>query len=214
MLTLYDYYRSSASFRVRIALNLKGLQYDVEPIHLLNNGGEQHSHEYRAINPQAFVPTLQDGNRILTQSLAIIEYLDEKYPTPPLLPKDIYFKALARSYALIIAADIHPLNNLRVSHYLKTEYNITDQQKMRWYKHWIESGLTALEAQLQKHKLSGDFCLGDQPSIADVCLVPQLYNARRFECDLDAFPMLVHIDSNCQQHTAFMEAWPTEPVTQ
>lgn len=211
MLTLYDYFRSSACFRVRIALNLKEIDYQTIPIHLLNHGGEQFSEAYQKINPQSLVPALLlDDKHILTQSLAIIEYLNETHPLPRLLPSHPYEKALARSFALSIAADIHPLNNLRVLTYLKNELGVTDEQKSQWYKHWIEKGLSALEKQLTSHQFSGDFCFGNQPTLADVCLVPQLHNARRFSCDIQAYPTLVRIDANCQQLSAFTQAFPIE----
>lgn len=212
MIKLYDYYRSSACFRVRIALNLKQLDYEAIPVHLVNQGGEQFFPEYLAKNPQSLVPTLQDGEKILTQSLAIIEYLNDLQPTPALLPTDIYLKAFARSLALQIAADLHPLNNLRVLNYLKQEFKITDEQKTKWYQHWMSLGLNALEKNLATAKLSGDFCVGNNISLADICLVPQLYNARRFDCDLSSYPTLVRIDANCQTHPAFSKAWPEETV--
>lgn len=210
MLRLYDYHRSSASFRVRIALNLKGLSYEKISIHLLNQGGEQFTLEYRTINPQSFVPSLQDEDKIITQSLAIIEYLNELHPEPPLLPTDPYQKALTRSFALAIAADIHPLNNLRVLKYLKHELDISDEQKTAWYQHWITAGFAALEAHLVTADAMGDFCFGDKPNLADVCLVPQMYNARRFNCDLTPYPNLVRIDANCQKLPAFINAMPEE----
>ena len=213
MLKLYDYYRSSASFRVRIALNLKGLDYECIPIHLVNQGGEQHAESYRKLNPQQLVPTLADGNKILTQSFAIIEYLNEVYPEPALLPADYYTRSLIRSFAISIVADLHPLNNLRVLNYLKNELHITDTQKEGWYQHWIKLTLTALEEQLVAHQLSGQFCFGDQPSLADICLVPQMYNARRFNCDLSNYPTLTKIDSHCQTLDAVIKAWPKETVT-
>ena len=212
MLTLYDYFRSSASFRVRIALNLKGLEYNAIPIHLLNNGGEQNSESYLQVNPQGLVPSLLDGNRVLTQSLAIIEYLDEMHATPALLPSSPYEKALARAFALTIAADVHPLNNLRVLKYLTQTLEISEEQKNHWYQHWIAKGLSALEMQLKTQQLSGTFCFGNTPTLADICLAPQLYNARRFACPLDDYPTLVRIDANCQQHPAFIHAWPEETV--
>lgn len=213
MLKLYDYYRSSASFRVRIALNLKQLDYRIIPIHLVNNGGEQHGENYQAINPQCLIPSLDVDNRVLTQSLAIIEYLDEVHPKPALLPNTAYEKALVRSYANLIAADIHPLNNLRVLNYLTDELQASDDQKNAWYQHWISSGLAALEKLIVNHNLSGDFCFGFVPTIADICLVPQLYNARRFHCDLKPYPNLVRIDANCRKIHAFEYAFPKEPVT-
>jgi len=207
---LYDYFRSSACFRVRIALNLKSLNYEKVPIHLLNHGGEQFSAAYQKVNSQSLVPTLKDGDKILTQSLAIIEYLDETYPTPALLPTDAYHKALVRSFALMIAADIHPLNNLRVLTYLTNELNITEEKKTAWYQHWMQKGLAASEKQLVNQGKSNDFCFGNEPSLADICLVPQLYNAKRFSCDLTAYPTLLKIDKHCEEHPAFKNAQPTE----
>ena len=179
MLTLYDYFRSSACYRVRIALNLKNLPYDVIPIHLLNNGGEQFSLDYKAVNPQSLVPALQDGDKVITQSLAIIEYLDELHPEPMLLSQDLYKKALIRAFSLVVAADMHPLNNLRVLQFLTKELAIAEEQKTQWYSHWMAKGLEALEKQLMLHNHSQPFCFGEAPSLADICLVPQLYNARR-----------------------------------
>ena len=213
MLTLYDYYRSSASFRVRIALNLKGLQYKTIPIHLINQGGEQHSDAYHKINPHHLVPVLQDENKQLTQSLAIIEYLNECHPAPPLLPADAYERALVRAFALSIAADIHPINNLRVMNYLSHDLHITAAQKSGWIKHWVNRGLLALETQLTTFNCARTYCFGDQPTLADICLVPQLFNARRFECDLHLYPTLVRIDQTCQAHPAFSKAWSVETVT-
>src|SRR3990167_2288649 len=211
MLKLYNYYRSSASFRVRIALNLKKIAYEDIPIHLLNNGGEHYSAEYQTINPQSLVPTLQDGEKIMTQSLAIIEYLDELQPLPPLLPSDIYHKALVRAFALNIIADMHPLNNLRVLKFLTQELDVSEEKKMHWYHHWITKGLTALEKQIVSLKLADDFCFGSSPTLADICLVPQLYNAQRFACDIIAYPTLIRIDAHCQTLSAFTDAWPQEP---
>jgi maleylacetoacetate isomerase len=211
MLKLYDYFRSSACFRVRIALNLKKIPYEKIPIHLINNGGEQHSNAYQAINPQALVPTLQDHQDYFTQSLAIIEYLNDIYPEPPLLPADVKVKAMVRSFALTIAADMHPLNNLRVLNYLQQQLHITEEQKTAWYQHWMHLGLQALEARLQTqshHRYH--FTFGNDPSLADICLVQQLYNARRFHCDISAFPELQRVDEHCQTHPAFQAAWPVE----
>lgn len=212
MLKLYDYFRSSAAFRVRIALNLKGLTYKSIPIHLVNHGGEHHSDAYSQLNPHQLVPCLDDSGQILTQSLAIIEYLNDTHPTPPLLPVAPYHKALVRAFALSIAADLHPLNNLRVLKYLTTEFKISDEQKTKWYQHWVNKCFTGLETQLRQHNLAGAFCFGDHPSLADICLVPQMYNARRFNCDLSAFPTLVRIDEHCQTISAFANAWPNEAI--
>lgn len=213
MLKLYDYFRSSASFRVRIALNLKGLDYEAIPIHLIHDGGEQFSESYKKINPQSLVPALQDGNAILTQSLAIIEYLEATHPEPSLLSTNPVENAYIRSFALTIIADIHPLNNLRVLKYLSSEFKITDEEKTQWYHHWLEKGFVALEKQICQHQLSGDFCFGDYPTIADICLVPQMYNARRFNFDLGAYPNLERIDANCQGLEAFINAFPVEATT-
>lgn len=209
MLKLYDYFRSSASFRVRIALNLKQLSYDAVPVHLVNNGGEQYSPAYQAVNPMSLVPSLDDNGRIITQSLAIIEYLDETHPSPPLLPSQPYEKALVRAFAYTIAAEIHPINNLRVLKYLTNEFNISEDQKNKWYQHWIAKGLDALEKTLAAQKSSA-FCFGDTPSLADICLVPQMFNARRFHCDLSTYPNLCRIDKHCQTLPAFIDARPME----
>lgn len=210
-LKLYNYFRSSASFRVRIALALKQLDYDSIPVHLVRDGGEQHAPAYQEIHPQSLVPALQEDNRYLTQSLAIIEYLDDCYPSPALYPKDPYLKARAKSFALSIACDIHPLNNLRVLNYLKGQLNLQSEQVSQWYSHWIAQGLTALEKILQTSPQGAKtFCFGDEPGIADICLVPQLYNARRFECDLTPYAWLQRIDTHCQAHPAFKQAWPEE----
>ncbi len=210
MLKLYNYFRSSASFRVRIALNLKGLSYEDVSVHLVNNGGEQHTKEYKTINPQGLIPTLQDGVNTITQSLAIIEYLDETYPEPALLPKDPTMRAKARAFALAIAADIHPLNNLRVLKYLTQELQISEDQKNKWYQHWIAQGLYALETQLKSWEISGNYCLGEHATLADIFLIPQLYNARRFACDISSYPTLTRIDAHCQNVPAFINAWPIE----
>jgi maleylacetoacetate isomerase len=210
MLKLYNYFRSSASFRVRIALNLKGLAYEEISVHLVNDGGEQYSEKYQTINPQSLVPALSDDDKIITQSMAIIEYLEDKYPTPTLLPKDAYQRALVRAFSLVIAADTHPLNNLRVLNYLTKTLAISDDQKNAWYHHWVAKSFTALEKQLSQSPLTRDFCFGQSPTLADIFLVPQLYNARRFSCDISAYPTLVRIDNHCQQLPAFKDAWPQE----
>lgn len=212
MLKLYDYFRSSASFRVRIALNLKLLDHDVVPVHLLNNGGEQFSAEYQAVNPMSLVPSLDDNGRIMTQSLAIIEYLDETHPAPPLLPKDPYEKALVRAFAYTIAAEIHPINNLRILRYLTNDLKISEEEKNKWYQHWTTKGLAALEKMLAANGKQSSFCYGETPSLADICLVPQMFNARRFHCDLSAYPNLCRIDEHCQTLPAFTNARPIETV--
>lgn len=210
MIQLFNYFRSSASFRVRIALNLKGLDYKDIPINLLN--GEQHHPDYQLINPQGLVPAIQIDDKILSQSLAIIEYLDEVYKEPPLLPVDPYQKAEVRAFALAIAAEIHPLNNVGVLQFLTNEFNISEEQKNNWYQHWITKGLSALETKLQKMNHQSDFCFGDSPTIADLCLVPQLFNARRFHCDVSSYKKLVKIDVHCQTHPAFIKAWPNNEI--
>ncbi len=212
MLKLYDYFRSSASYRVRIALNLKKLDYDIIPIHLLNDGGQQFSQSYQAINPHSLVPSLDDNGHIITQSLAIIEYLDERFPDTPLLPVDLLQRARVRAFALSIAADIHPLNNLRVTKYLASEFDISEEQKIKWFHHWMQTGLTALEKQLTTQSASGDFCFGNTPTLADICLIPQMFNAKRFNCDLSSCPNLRRIDENCQKLIAFSHARPLETV--
>lgn len=205
---LYTFFRSSASFRVRIALNLKGLQYEQAPIHLRRGGGEQRSAAYKAINPQALVPALDDGGKILTQSLAIIEYLEERYPQPPLLPRDPADKAVVRSMALIIACEVHPIQNLRVLQYVKREYNQSDEQVNRWAQHWIDLGLAALEQMIVAQPRRGRFCFGDSPTLADICLVPQLGNARRYGCELSPYPAIMEIEKNCMALPAFADAAP------
>jgi maleylpyruvate isomerase len=205
---LYTFFRSSASFRVRIALNLKGIAYDQAPIHLRRGGGEQLGAAYKALNPQSLVPALEDNGKIITQSLAIIEYLDEKYPTPPLLPRGPADKALVRSMALVIACEVHPIQNLRVLQYVKTTYNQTDDQVNRWAQHWIDLGLTALEQMIAAQSPPGRFCFGDTPTLADICLVPQLGNARRYGCDLSRYPAILNIENNCMSVPAFIDAAP------
>lgn len=209
---LYSYFRSSASYRVRIALNLKGLSYETVPVHLVKDGGQQFVPEYRALNPNALVPALIDeangATTALTQSLAIIEYLDEIHPAPPLLPPNALDKAYVRGIALMIACDIHPLNNLRVLRYLVRELRINEDDKNNWYRHWCEQGLTALEAMLAKDKRVGVFCYGDTPTLADCCLVPQIANAQRFSCDLSAMPTLMRIHDACLALDSFAKAAP------
>ncbi|HXF75324.1 MAG TPA: maleylacetoacetate isomerase [Methylomirabilota bacterium] len=204
---LYTFFRSSASYRVRIALNLKGLDYQQVPIHLRRGGGEQFSAAYRAINPQELVPALEDDGKIFTQSLAIIEYLEEKYPKPALLPSDPAGRAIVRGMALSIACEVHPIQNLRVLNYLKANCHQTDEQVSRWARHWIDLGLSALEQSIVRHG-EGKFCYGEAPTLADVCLVPQLGNARRFGCDLSRYPTLLAIEKNCAALPAFASAAP------
>jgi maleylacetoacetate isomerase len=203
VLTLYTYFRSSAAYRVRIAANLKGIRYRPQFVHLLK--GEQRLPAYRTLNPQGLVPVLVDETA-LTQSLAIIEYLEEAYPEPPLLPKALKDRAYVRALAAIIACDIHPLNNLRVISYLKETLNQDEKACLAWIQHWIQEGLAAFEEHLDRTQ--GRFCFGDRPTLADVCLVPQVYNARRFGCDLDNFPRIQAIDQHCLALPAFQQAAP------
>jgi maleylacetoacetate isomerase len=205
---LYTFFRSSASFRVRITLNLKGLDYDQLPIHLRRGGGEQWSSAYKTINPQGLVPTLEDGGRHFTQSLAIIEYLDERYPEPPLLPTEPADRATVRGMALAIACEVHPLQNLRVLNYLRNELKQAEEEVNRWARHWITLGLSALEQTVLSAPQRGKFCFGGAPSLADVFLVPQLYNARRFGCELSAYPNLLRIEADCVALPAFAKAAP------
>lgn len=209
---LYTYFRSSASYRVRIALNLKGIDCDQIPVHLVKNGGEQFSELFRAINPESLVPALVDdheGQQIaLSQSLAIIEYLEEKYPAQPLLPKDIGDRAYVRALSLAIACDIHPVNNLRILKYLSANFAATDEQKNAWYRHWCELGLQTFEQRLAHDPRRGLFCFGDQPGMADCCLIPQIYNAQRFQCDLSAMPIMMDINQRCLELDAFQRATP------
>lgn len=201
---LYDYWRSSASYRVRIALNLKGIQAEQISINLAE--GAQKSGAYEAVNPQQLVPALMEGDQMFTQSLAIMEYLDETHPTPPLLPADAAGRAQVRAMAMALACDLHPLNNLRVLKYLVNDMGAEESQKMTWYRHWTQTGLEAVEAMVLPH--AGTCCFGDVPTLADICLVPQLYNARRFECALDSVPTLVKIDAHCRSLPAFAAAAP------
>jgi len=205
---LYDYFRSTASYRVRIALNWKSLTYSKQEIHLINQGGQQHHPAYVAINPQHLVPTLKEGDCVLTQSLAIIEYLEEKYPTPPLLPKSSKDRALVRGLALSIACDLHPLNNLRVLQYLQQELQVNEEQKLKWYRHWIKCGFEAIEQQLQNTSRNLPVCFGDAVTMADILLIPQVYNANRFNCPMDDYPLINEINEYCLSLKAFKEAAP------
>ncbi|MDN3525062.1 maleylacetoacetate isomerase [Halomonas sabkhae] len=209
MTTLYSYYRSSAAYRVRIALHLKGVAHEQVAVNLAR--GEQHNDAYRAHNPQGLVPMLvTDNGRQLTQSLAICEYLEERYPTPALLPDDAESRARVRALCQAIASDIHPLNNLRVLQYLVKDLEAGDDAKLAWYQHWVHRGFAALETMLTREAGSGDFCHGDTPSLADVCLVPQVFNAERFACDLSAYPRIMRIADNARALDAFQRAAPGE----
>lgn len=208
-LTLYGYWRSSAAYRVRIALNLKGLAYRQVPVHLVKDGGQQHGAEYLALNPQGLVPLLVDagnGGVRIAQSLAILEYLDEAYPVPALLPADPAQRAQVRALALHIACDIHPLNNLRVLQYLASELGASDEAKNAWYRHWVDGGLAAVEQGLAV--LGGRLSLGERPGYLEACLIPQLYNARRFDCDLGGYPRILAMEARCLALEAFQKAAP------
>lgn len=206
---LYSYFRSSASYRVRIALNLKNLSYEYVPVHLVRDGGEQLKPEYRKVNPDAIVPTfVDDEQHAIQQSLAIIEYLEETHPEPPLLPKSPVDRAHVRSLALQIACDIHPLNNLRVLKYLKRTLGVDDAAKDAWYRHWVEAGFETLEARLAGDPRTGKLCFGDTPTFADLFLVPQIYNAHRFNVDTTRFPTIQRIHDYAVQLDAFARAAP------
>ncbi len=208
MLKLYSYFRSSASFRVRIALELKGLSYDYVPVHLLKEGGQQLKPEFRAVNPDGLVPALVDGEHVLQQSLAIVEYLDEVHPEPRLLPGTALDRAYVRGLSQEIACEIHPLNNLRVLKYLKHTVGVTDEVKDAWYRHWIELGFASLQANLERSGKAGRFCFGDTPTLADLCLVPQVFNAQRFNIDVARYPAIAKIYEACMALPAFQKAEP------
>ena len=202
---LYSYFRSSAAYRVRIALNLKGLPYEMDFVHLTKDGGRQHSAEFNAINPAKLVPALRlDSGDVLTQSLAIIDYLDETHPQPPLLPVDPVQRAKVRAVALTIACDIHPIDNLRVLQYLKRTLKHEQSDIDAWYHHWIIQGFNAIEAAIAP----GPYCFGSQVTLADICLVPQVFNARRLKVPLEAFPKIVAVESACLKLAAFDKARP------
>ena len=202
---LYSYFRSSAAYRVRIALNLKGLPYEMDFVHLTKDGGRQHSAEFNAINPAKLVPALRlDSGDVLTQSLAIIDYLDETHPQPPLLPGDPVQRAKVRAVALTIACDIHPIDNLRVLQYLKRTLKHEQSDIDAWYHHWIIQGFNTIEAAIAP----GPYCFGAQVTLADICLVPQVFNARRLKVPLEAFPKIVAVESACLKLAAFDKARP------
>jgi maleylacetoacetate isomerase len=207
---LYTYFRSSAAYRVRIALNLKGLDYEAVPVHLVRDGGQHQSSDYLAVNPSGLVPALQDEALTLTQSMAIIEYLDETHPMVPLLPKDALGRARVRELAQIIACDIHPLNNLRVLNYLVKHLGQSDDVKTDWYRHWIIEGFRSLEAHLARSSGAGAFCYGSTPTIADCFLVPQVFNAQRFNIDVTAYPNIARINALCVDLPAFKAAHPAQ----
>ena len=205
---LYGYFRSSAAFRVRIALNLKGIAADLRFVHLLRGGGEQHSADYKALNPLGLIPALAHDGHTITQSLAIIEYLDEIAPEPPILPRDPYGRARARELAYIVACDIHPVNNLRLGLHMKEKFSAQDDDIAHWHRHWIRIGFDALETMLASSKDTGAFCHGDAPTIADICLIPQVFNARRVKLEVDHWPTIARIEAHALTHPAFAAALP------
>ena len=208
-LKLYSYWRSSAAYRVRAALNLKQLPYEIIPVHLVAHGGEQHAESYRELNPQELVPTLLDGSRVFRQSLAIIEYLDETFAGAlALLPSTARDRARVRAIAQIVACDIHPLNNLRVMQFLERDFATPQVERDRWTRHWMVEGFRAVESLLSESASTGLYCEGDEPTMADACLVPQVYNARRFGVDLADFPTIARIERQCLELAAFDAARP------
>lgn len=207
-LRLYSYWRSSAAYRVRIALNLKGLEAEQAPVHLLRDGGEQHAAAFQQINPQGLLPALQHGQRLVRQSMAIIEYLDETFGGPPLLPATARDRARVRALAQLIACDVHPLGNLRVLQYLEREFKATPEQREAWVRHWLALGFAAIETLLTESPATGDFCEGERPGMADCLLLPQIYNARRFKLDLAPYPTVRRIEANALALTAFQRAAP------
>lgn len=207
---LYTYFRSTAAYRVRIALNLKGLAYDAVPVHLLRDGGEQLAETYRALNPSALLPTLDDDGSVIGQSLAIIEYLEETRPQVPLLPANAADRARVRALALTVAADTHPLGNLRVLKYLKGQLNVTEEAKLEWQQHWLRTGMATLERLLADDARTGRYCHGDTPTLADCCLVPQVFGAQRFGVDMAPYPTIMRIFTACAELPAFQQAHPSQ----
>ncbi len=211
---LYSYWRSSSSYRVRIALGLKGVEYELAPVHLVRNGGEQNQPAYREINPLGLVPALKHHGRVVVQSLAICEYLEEVFPSSPLLPADKAGRARVRSIAHSIASEIQPMNNLGVMQYLKNEMGQTEESVREWYSYWVKRGFSAIEAWLESQD-TGRFCHADAPGLADCFLIPQVYNAERFDCDLEPYPHIMKITSLCRELPEFIAAAPeNQPDTQ
>ncbi len=206
---LYDYYRSTASYRVRIALNLKDISYEAIPIDLIHEGGMQHQSDYLALNPQGLVPALDENGHVLTQSLAIIEYLEEINPNPALLPHHPLARAQVRSIALSIACDIHPLNNLRVLQQLKNQFQAAEDQVLAWYHRWLKDGFDAVEQTLKQLPRKKNVCYGNEITLADVCLIPQVYNATRFNFSMDNYPLIREINDYCLTQPAFSHAKPS-----
>ncbi len=205
---LYSYWRSSAAYRVRIALNLKHTPHEIVPVHLVRDGGEQHAAAFAELNPQELVPVLMHGSRVLRQSMSIIEYLDETWPTPPLMPATARDRQRVRALAQMIACDVHPLNNLRVLQFFENTWNVPLPERELWIRHWIGLGLQAVETCLADHPSTGTFCDGEQPTMADCCLVPQAYNAERFGVDMAPYPTIRRIVQSCLALDAFQDARP------
>jgi maleylacetoacetate isomerase len=206
---LIGYFRSSAAFRVRIALNIKGIKVEHASRHLRR--GEQAAPDYVALNPQKLVPAMVlDTGEVLTQSLAILEYLEETHPEPPLLPRDAVDRARVRSLALVVSADIHPIQNLRVMGYLREKFNQTEESAFAWSRHWIETGFEAYEATVARDSKTGAFSHGESPTFADLCLVPQVFNAARFKVDMARYPTIQRIYATCMKHPAFDAAQPAK----
>ncbi len=203
---LTTYFRSTAAYRVRIALNLKGIKHELVPINLFT--GEHKLPEFRQHNPDGLIPTLETEGQVLTQSMAILEYLEETHPQPALLPSDAILRAQVRGVAQTIASDMHPLNNLRVYQYLMSDMGVDETGKLQWYHHWLKQGFDGLEQRLSRANSTGFYCFGDLPSMADVCLVPQVYNAQRFEFSLKNYPTIHRINQHCLKHPAFAAARP------
>lgn len=203
---LYGYWRSSAAYRVRIALHLKQVPFESVSVHLVKNGGEQHLPSYKDLNPAELVPTLVDGDFTLNQSMAIIDYLEAKYPDVSLYPEGLKEASKVKALAFDIACEVHPLNNLRVQQYLVSEFDATDDQKLKWMSHWIAKGFSAFEKQIQS--TAGKYCFGDTVTMADICLIPQIYNAKRFGIDLSPYPKIIQIAEVCAKHPAFIAAAP------
>ena len=209
MLKLYDYFRSGAAYRTRIALNLKELEYEQVSINLTKSGGEQFGSDYSTINPQNLVPTLMDGGLKIYQSMAIMEYLEEAFPEPSLFPTDLSGRTRVRALANMISCDIHPLNNLRARLYLVNEMEVTDDNRRTWIEHWIQLGFQAYEKMLADSEDTGSYSYGDRPTMADACLIPQIANARLNKVDLSGFPLILGVEEVCHSHSAFEKALPS-----
>ena len=209
MIRFHGYFRSSSSYRCRIAFNLKGIEYDFVPVHLLNEGGQQKKPDYRALNPQMLVPTLETGDLTVGQSMAILEWLEETYPEPPILPDNADDRARVRAFADVIACDIHPLQNLRVLAYLRDEYAQDQDGVERWCQRWLGDGLAACEDLLARREVQTPFCFGDTPGLADICLVPQVFSAHRFKVDLSEMPRVRAVHEACEALPAFADAHPS-----